>query len=456
MPNTLVLAGTALLIDFTLGLALGVYQAARARRFGDIALGNAALFVNSMPTFWLGLVLLLVFGQWLHLVPVGGTHDPVLCARLDSLHCVGDRLWHLALPALTLGLVGAAATARYQRAAMLEVIAQDFVRTARAKGLRERRGGPAHPGARRMTAGTWLALAGALVLAFALAAETRRAAAGPAGRRFFRHPTAAPGLVVLAFFVTLALAAPLIAPYPSYLQLDPVHLANQPPSGRFLLGTDPLSRDVWSRLVYGARFSLGIGSLAMLVAVSVRVAVGGVAGYFRRWVDALLMRLVDVGLAIPRVFVLLVVVALWDRVSLPVLVLLIGLTGWFGTSRLVRAEVLSLREREFDVAARALGGGSARVILRHVLPHAAAPIIVSAALGIGSVMLLEAGLSFLGIGVPSPKPSWGNMIADGQDRLAAAPWTSLFPGLAISLVVMALNAVGDALRDALDPHKEAA
>jgi len=139
MPNTLVLAGTALLIDFTLGLALGVYQAARARRFGDIALGNAALFVNSMPTFWLGLVLLLVFGQWLHLVPVGGTHDPVLCARLDSLNCVGDRLWHLALPALTLGLVGAAATARYQRAAMLEVIAQDFVRTARAKGLRERR-----------------------------------------------------------------------------------------------------------------------------------------------------------------------------------------------------------------------------------------------------------------------------------------------------------------------------
>jgi peptide/nickel transport system permease protein len=139
MPNTLVLAGTALLIDFTLGLALGVYQAARARRFGDIALGNAALFVNSMPTFWLGLVLLLVFAQWLHLVPVGGTHDPVLCSRLDSLRCVADRLWHLALPALTLGLVGAAATARYQRAAMLEVIAQDFVRTARAKGLRERR-----------------------------------------------------------------------------------------------------------------------------------------------------------------------------------------------------------------------------------------------------------------------------------------------------------------------------
>ena len=139
MPNTLVLAAAALLIDFALGLALGIYQAVRAGRFGDVALGNAALFVNSMPTFWLGLVLLLVLAQWLHWFPVGGTHDPVLCPRLDSLRCLADRLWHLALPAGTLGLVGAAATARYQRAALLEVIGQDYVRTARAKGLSERR-----------------------------------------------------------------------------------------------------------------------------------------------------------------------------------------------------------------------------------------------------------------------------------------------------------------------------
>jgi len=137
-----------------------------------------------------------------------------------------------------------------------------------------------------------------------------------------------------------------------------------------------------------------------------------------------------------------------------VLVLLIGLTGWFGTSRLVRAEVLSVREREFVAAARALGAGPGRVIFRHVLPNVAAPIIVSAALGIGNVMLLEAGLSFLGMGVPSPAPSWGNMIADGWPKMAVAPWAATFPGLAISLVVMALNAVGDALRDALDPRKE--
>jgi len=233
-------------------------------------------------------------------------------------------------------------------------------------------------------------------------------------------------------------------------------LADHAPSTRFLLGTDPYSRDVWSRLVYGARISLGIGALAMVVAVTIGAAVGAVAGYVRRWVDPALMRLVDIGLAMPRMFAMLVVVALWEHLTVPVFVLLIGLTGWFATSRLVRAEVLSLREREFVSAARALGAGTGRVIFRHVLPNAAAPIIVSAALGIGNVMLLEAGLSFLGLGVPSPVPSWGNMIADGWHKMAVAWWSSTFPGLAISLVVMALNAVGDALRDALDPRREAA
>jgi len=308
-----------------------------------------------------------------------------------------------------------------------------------------------------MNVWNWLALGGAAVMALTIVAEIRRRTRTTVpGRRFFRHPTAAPGLFVLAFFVTVALAAPLVAPYRPYQQIDIDRLANHAPSTRFLLGTDPYSRDVWSRLVYGARISLGIGALAMLVAVTIGAAVGAVAGYFRRWVDTALMRLVDIGLAMPRMFAMLVVVALWEHLAVPVFVLLIGLTGWFATSRLVRAEVLSLREREFVSAARALGAGAGRVILRHVLPNAAAPIIVSAALGIGNVMLLEAGLSFLGLGVPSPVPSWGNMIADGWHKLAVAWWSSTFPGLAISLVVMALNAVGDALRDALDPRKEAA
>jgi peptide/nickel transport system permease protein len=172
-------------------------------------------------------------------------------------------------------------------------------------------------------------------------------------------------------------------------------------------------------------------------------------------VDAVLMRGVDVGLAIPRIFILLMLVAVWDHPPLATLVLIIGLTSWFATSRLVRAEVLSLRERDYVLGARALGAGAGRVIARHVLPNAAAPIIISAAMGIGNVMLLEAGLSFLGIGVRPPLPSWGNMVADGRDYLLAAPWVSLFPGLAVALVVMALNAVGDALRDALDPRPDA-
>jgi len=301
------------------------------------------------------------------------------------------------------------------------------------------------------------ALLGAVLLAlFVVGDVRRRAGLGAAGRRFFRHPPAAWGLFILTFFLTVALAAPWVAPYGPSITLEIVALKNQPPSLLHPLGTDLYSRDVWSRLVYGSRVSLSIGALAMLVAVTVGAVVGAVAGYVRRWVDTALMRLVDVGLAVPRIFLLLMAIALWEHLPLALLVLLIGLTGWFGTSRLVRAEVLTLRERDFVAAARAAGAGAPRIIFRHILPNVAAPIIVSAALGIGNVMLLEAGLSFLGLGVPPPMPSWGNMIADGAAQLATAPWTTLFPGVAIALVVMALNAVGDALRDAFDPRRATA
>lgn len=305
-----------------------------------------------------------------------------------------------------------------------------------------------------MSLGKWVALLATLALALGVPGLIRRRwGRTPAGRRFFRHPPAATALGILAFFLLVAVAAPLLAPYDPRVPHDLVALKNQPPSWSHPLGTDMLSRDAWSRLAYGARVSLGVGTLAMLVALTLGAAVGAVAGYFRHRVDALLMRGVDVGLAIPRIFILLMVVAVWESPPLAALILVIGLTSWFGTSRLVRAEVLSLRERDFVAGARALGAGAGRVIARHVLPNAAAPIIVSAALGIGNVMLLEAGLSFLGIGVRPPLPSWGIMIADGQHYLREAPWVSLFPGLAVSLVVLALNAVGDALRDALDPRK---
>ncbi len=276
-------------------------------------------------------------------------------------------------------------------------------------------------------------------------------APGHAGDRFFRHPAAALGLGVLAFLVILALGAPLIAPYRPSLQLDIVGLQDRPPSWRHPLGTDVYSRDVWSRIVYGARVSLGLGALATVVAVALGAAVGAAAGYFGRRADAALMRLVDVGLAVPRIFLVLVAIAVGARLDVPALALLLGLTGWFATSRLVRADVLSLRERAFVDAARALGNGPWRVISRHLLPNAAATLIVATALGVAHMMLLESALSFLGVGVQPPAPSWGNMIADARDQLATAPWSSVFPGLALTTAVMALNVVADALRDALDP-----
>jgi peptide/nickel transport system permease protein len=307
-----------------------------------------------------------------------------------------------------------------------------------------------------MTLGTWLALFVALVLAGeTVRALRQRARQRERWRRFFKHRTTSWGVGILAFLIIIALAAPLTAPYHPNQQLGIVDLKNHRPSWTFLLGTDVLSRDVWSRIVWGARVSLGIGAVGALVAVSLGTLVGALAGYYRRWVDAVLMRGVDVGLALPRIFILLMVVALWDGLPFPALVLAIGLTSWFGTSRLVRSEVLSLREREFVVAARAVGAEDGRVIVRHVLPNAAAPIIVSAALGVGNVLLLEASLSFLGIGIEPPNASWGNMVADGASTIYTAPWTTLFPGLAISVVVMSLNAIADGLRDALDPRENA-
>jgi peptide/nickel transport system permease protein len=306
-----------------------------------------------------------------------------------------------------------------------------------------------------MTFGSWLALVVAMLLAAEMVRWLRqRALPHEQWRRFFRHPTAAWGCGILTFLAIVAVAAPLIAPFNPIVQLDPVGLKNQPPSLTFLMGTDVFSRDVWSRFAYGARISLGIGALGALIAVALGSFVGAIAGYYRRGVDAVLMRMVDIGLALPRIFILLMAVALWDRLPFSWLALIIGLTSWFGTSRLVRAEVLGLRERDFVLAARALGVPSSRVIFAHVLPNAAAPIIVSAALGVGNVLLLEASLSFLGIGVAPPRPSWGNMIADGAPSIYSAPWTTLFAGLAISLVVMSLNAVADGLRDALDPRED--
>ena len=297
-----------------------------------------------------------------------------------------------------------------------------------------------------------VALAASLALAHAVATAAARAPGG-AARRFVATPYARAGLAVTLFLTLIAVAAPLVAPYRPSLQLDIVALQNRPPGWPHVLGTDLLGRDVWSRVVYGARVSLGVGTLAAVLAAALGTLVGVAAGAGGRRLDGVLMRLVDVGLAVPRIFLVLVVIAVGRRLGTVGLALLLGATGWFATSRLVRADVLSLTRRPFVDAARALGARPARVALRHLLPNAASTVLVSLALGIANTMLLEAGLSFLGVGVEPPTASWGNMIADARDQLTAAPWSSLAPGIALTVAVMALHALADGLHAALDPRR---
>ena len=275
-----------------------------------------------------------------------------------------------------------------------------------------------------------------------------------AARRFLAAPGARAGSAVLGLVILAALLAPWITRYQPSLQLDIVAMQNRAPSWAHPLGTDLFARDLWSRVVYGARISLGVGALAAAIAMAVGALVGSAAGYLRA-ADGLLMRLVDVGLAVPRIFLVLVVLAVGSRLGIAGLAFLLGLTGWFATARLVRADILVLREEPFVEAARALGARPWRVMLRHLLPNAAATLVVSSALAMANMMLLEAGLSFLGVGVQPPTPSWGNMIADARDQLTAAPWSSIFPGLALTTVVVALHAVADAAKDALDPRQRA-
>ena len=277
--------------------------------------------------------------------------------------------------------------------------------------------------------------------------------AHPMLRALFRDSRTRIALVVLLLVVLGAILAPLLAPYDPIAQLDIEHLNSQPPSAAHPFGTDPYSRDVLSRLIYGSRVSLAVGLGSVALAMSFGIAVGIVAGYLGGAVDAVLMRLVDAAISVPRLLVLILVAALWGRMGIVPLTLLMAGTGWFTVSRLVRAETLALRDREFILAARALGVPTPRLLVRHVLPNVIAPALVAAALSIANVILLEAALSYLGIGIRAPAASWGSIIEDGSQRVAELWWLTLFPGLAILVTVFACNALGDALRDAFDPRQ---
>jgi peptide/nickel transport system permease protein len=267
--------------------------------------------------------------------------------------------------------------------------------------------------------------------------------------RLRRNRLAMSGLVLVAGMFVVSLAAPWLAPYdPNFINLKEVLVA---PSSQYLLGTDTLGRDVLSRIIFGARVSLLVGFVAVGIATLIGVLVGSLAGYYGGWVDQVFMRLVDVMLCFPTLFLILAVIAVLGP-SIWNIMVVIGLTGWMGVARLVRAEFLSLREREFVVAARALGAGDARLIWRHMFPNALVPVMVSATLGVAGAILTESALSFLGLGVQPPTPSWGNILTMGKDNIEIAWWLSVFPGLAILVTVMSYNLLGEGIREAIDPR----
>jgi peptide/nickel transport system permease protein len=267
--------------------------------------------------------------------------------------------------------------------------------------------------------------------------------------RLKRNRMAMTGLALVLGLFVVSVFAPWLAPYdPNLIDLKQVLM---PPSPDHYLGTDTLGRDVLSRIIYGSRVSLKVGFVAVGLATLIGLLIGALAGYYGGWVDSALMRMVDLMLCFPAFFLILAVIALLEP-SIWNIMAVIGLTGWMGVARLVRAEFLSLREREFVTAARALGAGDTRLILRHMLPNALAPVMVSATLGVAGAILTESALSFLGLGVQPPTPSWGNILTAGKDNIEIAWWLSVFPGLAILVTVMSYNLLGEGIREAIDPR----
>ena len=274
-----------------------------------------------------------------------------------------------------------------------------------------------------------------------------------AWHRLRRDNRARFGIGVVVVLALMALLAPWVGRH------DPIAIELldrwQAPSAAHWLGTDAQGRDVWARLVWGARVSLAVGVLSQGISLVLGVALGLIAGYYGRWVDELVMRLADVTLAFPTLLLLIAMAAALEP-SLGTVFVTIGIVGWAGMARLVRGQVLVVRQLEYVQAVRALGGRDRRIVLRHVLPNVVAPVVIAGTLGIAGAIMAEAALSFLGLGVQPPTPSWGGMIADARDlaQLRVAPWTSIAPGVAIGLAVLGFNLLGDALRDALDPRHQ--
>ena len=267
--------------------------------------------------------------------------------------------------------------------------------------------------------------------------------------RFKKDTLALSGCSIVICLFIISLLAPFISPY------DPTEIdagnVLAPPSSAHFFGTDDLGRDVFSRVLMGTGISLKVGFFAVGISAVIGILLGALAGYYGKWVDAIIMRFVDTMLCFPSFFLIITLIALFEP-SIWIIMIVIGATNWMGVARLIRAEFLSLKQRDFVLAARASGARDLRIIFAHILPNALAPVLVYATLGIASAILIESSLSFLGIGVQPPTPSWGNILTGGKDNIEIAWWLSLFPGMAILITVLGYNLLGEGIRDSLDPR----
>lgn len=277
-------------------------------------------------------------------------------------------------------------------------------------------------------------------------------------RRFRRHPGAVGGTIVLGLLV-LAMVFAFLSPYdPERSNLDDKF---EPPSLEHPFGTDPLGRDLLTRVLYGGRISLAVGVMVVFITLLIGVPIGAFAGYFGGWVDNVLMRITDAALAFPSLLVLILLSAILREMELPffqrnnvvTIAVVIGILGWMAVARLVRATYLSIREMDFIIAARSVGATTPRIMTLEILPNAVGPVIVEATLEVAWAIMNESGLSFLGFGIMPPTPSWGNLLSNAQEHMTSRPWLAIFPGLMIFLTIISINYIGDGLRDAFDPHK---
>jgi peptide/nickel transport system permease protein len=497
LGNTLLLMGLSFALALAIALPAGIVAAVRPRSALDNLINMIAFAGISVPPFWLAILLIMLFAVSLGWLPAGGMGE--------AGGGLASRIEHLILPLLALTLATVGGILRFVRAAMMEALRQDYIRTARAKGVSRTRvvlghalrnamipvatilqpgpGGPAvrdgdhplgQPGGRHglclARSTDFLPMSGTptdrLAAEAAIALGPSLSVKAILWRRFLEHRLAVGSLVVLLVLALAALATPVIE---ALLGLD-ANLVDlfgrfQPPSAEHLLGTDELGRDLLLRLLYGGRVSLLVGLTTALFAALIGTALGLLAGYYRGSLDAVLMRLADGVIALPLLPLLIVLAAVdlgklglpeavagSENVSLYRIVGLIVLVGWTTVARLVRGATLTMRTREFVRAAEGLGAGGARIMLVHILPNVVSPIIVATTLSVGNIILLESVLSFLGLGIQPPIPSWGNMLTNAQELIWSAPHLAIYPGLLIFVTVIAFNFLGDGLQDALDPR----